>query len=514
MDTNLSSYTRLPDQPAAAPHRRPVKAIAGIFLSILLLSSLVAFILNHGPRDAPNNVPKSQVLPETWMPPSRGVEQGVSEKAFREYSGMDPEYNWTNTMLAWQRTAFHFQPQKNWMNAPLFHMGWYHIWYQYNPDSAIWGNITWGPRGIIGLDTLAPPPHCHVQNLAYPANLSDPLLLDLVKYEGNPVIGAATWHWDEGLPGPDNGLGWPRWKMAGCYWVSSMCLRQVWMMRRRIFYALGTYDTINDKWTPDNSELDVGIGLRVDYGKYYASKTFYDYNKQRRILWGWIGETDSEYDDLMKGWASVQTIPRTVVFDVKTGTNILQWPVKEVEELRRNSTEFNGVELAPGSIIRRHWRGLLEVDVGYNCSTAGAGVRGALGPFGLIVLADHSLFELTPVYFYISKDISGGYKTFFCADEIRSSLAVEVNKKVHGGMVPVLDSEKLTMRLLVDHSIVESFAQGGRTVITSRIYPTKAVDGAARAFLFNNATGVSVTASLTVWEMKSAYIKPYPFDDM
>ena len=66
----------------------------------------------------------------------------------------------------------------------------------------------------------------------------------------------------------------------------------------------------------------------------------------------------------------------------------------------------------------------------------------------------------------------------------------------------------------VDHSIVESFAQGGRTVITSRIYPTKAVDGAARAFLFNNATGVSVTASLTAWEMKSAYIKPYPFDAM
>lgn len=28
--------------------------------------------------------------------------------------------------------------------GPLFHMGWYHLFYQYNPDSAIWGNITWG----------------------------------------------------------------------------------------------------------------------------------------------------------------------------------------------------------------------------------------------------------------------------------------------------------------------------------------------------------------------------------
>ncbi|PSR93342.1 Beta-fructofuranosidase, soluble isoenzyme I like [Actinidia chinensis var. chinensis] len=632
MDTNLSSYTRLPDQPTAAPNRRPVKAIAGIFLSILLLSSLVAFILNNGPRDAPNNVPKSQVLPETWMPPSRGVEQGVSEKAFREYSGMDPEYNWTNTMLAWQRTAFHFQPQKNWMNdpnAPLFHMGWYHIWYQYNPDSAIWGNITWGhavstdlihwlhlPIAMVpdhwfdsngvwtGSATLLPDgqivilytgdtdDYVQVQNLAYPANLSDPLLLDLVKYEGNPImvpppgIGmkdfrdpTTAWVGPDGkwrvaigskvnttgitlvyqttnftsyelLEGVMHAVpGTGMWECVDFYPVSTTgrngldtsvngpgikhVLKASLDDEKKDFYALGTYDTINDKWTPDDPELDVGVGLRVDYGKYYASKTFYDHNKQRRILWGWIGETDSEYDDLMKGWASVQTIPRTVVFDVKTGTNILQWPVEEVEELRRNSIEFNGVELAPGSIVPLNIRsatqlditatfevdkealeGVLEVDVGYNCSTAGAGVRGALGPFGLIVLADHSLFELTPVYFYISKDVGGGYKTFFCADEIRSSLALEVNKKVHGGMVPVLDGEKLTMRLLVDHSIVESFAQGGRTVITSRIYPTKAVDGAARAFLFNNATGVSVTASLTVWEMKSAYIKPYPFDDI
>ncbi|PSS33175.1 Beta-fructofuranosidase, soluble isoenzyme I like, partial [Actinidia chinensis var. chinensis] len=220
-------------------------------------------------------------------------------------------------------------------------------------------------------------------------------------------------------------------------------------------------------------------------------------------------------------------------FDEKTGTNILQWPVEEVEELRLNSTEFNGVELVPGSVVPLNIRsatqlditatfevdkealeGFIEADVGYNCSTAGAVVRGTLGPFGLLVIADHSLSEFTPVYFYISKDIDGGYKTFFCADEMRSSWAVEVNKKVYGGMVPVLDGEKLAMRLLVDHSIVESFAQGGRTVITSRIYPTTAVYGAARVFLFNNATGVSVTASVTIWEMESAYIKPYPFDAM
>ena len=32
----------------------------------------------------------------------------------------------------------------------------------------------------------------------------------------------------------------------------------------------------------------------------------------------------------------------------------------------------------------------------------------------------------------------------------------------------------------VDHSLIESFAQGGRTCITSRVYPTKAIYGAAQ----------------------------------
>ncbi|KAK4563916.1 hypothetical protein RGQ29_006127 [Quercus rubra] len=39
-------------------------------------------------------------------------------------------------------------------------------------------------------------------------------------------------------------------------------------------------------------------------------------------------------------------------------------------------------------------------------------------------------------------------------------------KQICGIQVPVLDDEKFSMRKLVDHSIVESFAQGGRTVIT------------------------------------------------
>lgn len=42
---------------------------------------------------------------------------------------------------------FHFRPKKNWINDPngtIYHKGFYHIFYQYNPTSDCWGNLHWG----------------------------------------------------------------------------------------------------------------------------------------------------------------------------------------------------------------------------------------------------------------------------------------------------------------------------------------------------------------------------------
>ncbi|KAI7995999.1 Acid beta-fructofuranosidase [Camellia lanceoleosa] len=136
-----------------------------------------------------------------------------------------PIFPWTNRMLTWQRTSFHFQPKINWMNGPLYYKGWYHFFYQYNPEGAVWGNIVWGhsvstdlihwrhlpiamtydqwydsngvwtgsatllPNGdLVMLYTGSTNQTVQVQNLAYPADPSDPLLIDWVKYPKNPVL--------------------------------------------------------------------------------------------------------------------------------------------------------------------------------------------------------------------------------------------------------------------------------------------------------------------------------------
>ncbi|KAL0374847.1 UNVERIFIED_CONTAM: Beta-fructofuranosidase, insoluble isoenzyme 1 [Sesamum radiatum] len=51
------------------------------------------------------------------------------------------------------------------------------------------------------------------------------------------------------------------------------------------YYTIGTYDTEKDKYIPDKDMVDGWNGLRLDYGNFYASKSFFDPSKNRRILW-------------------------------------------------------------------------------------------------------------------------------------------------------------------------------------------------------------------------------------
>ena len=61
--------------------------------------------------------------------------------------------------------------------------------------------------------------------------------------------------------------------------------------------------------------------------------------------------------------------------------------------------------------------------------------------------------------------------------------------------------------------IVQGFAMGGRTTMTSRVYPMEAYQE-AKVYLFNNATGASVTAErLVVHEMDSAHNQLSNMDD-
>jgi beta-fructofuranosidase len=303
---------------------------------------------------------------------------------------------------------------------------------------------------------------------------------------------------------------------------------------RHDFYSIGSYNLTTRTYTPDDPSKDTGIGLRCDYGKYFASKSFYDAGKKRRIVWGWANESDSISASVTKGWAGVMTIPRVISLDHATGRNIIQEPIEELKQLRGEKVTVTDVNLAPGDVVEvkgargeqldieiefdypniresLEHKSLFEVKDEFNCERGpGAAHRGFFGPFGILVLADEKRQEQTALYFYISYSAEDdSWTTRYCADHSRSSFSPEViDHSSYGGAFEVLPSEdKLSMRVLVDSQIVESFVQGGRLVLTSRVYPMIAVGQAAHMYLFNNASTNIHVRNVDAWQMRSAALR-------
>ncbi|KAM3340357.1 beta-fructofuranosidase, insoluble isoenzyme 1 [Capsicum galapagoense] len=293
------------------------------------------------------------------------------------------------------------------------------------------------------------------------------------------------------------------------------------------YYTIGTYDTKKDRYTPDETMVDGWKGLRLDYGNFYASKTFYDPSKNRRILMGWANESDVvPTDAINKGWSGIQTIPRRLWLD-PSGRHLVQWPVEELEHLRKQKVEIRNYRLNKGEKVEVEgitpaqadvevtfsfsslenaeefdpsWADLYAQDV---CGFRGSTVQGGLGPFGLLTLSSENLEEYTPVFFRVFKT-QDKHKVLMCSDASRSS--VRNHKKMYkpsfAGYVDVdLTNKTLSLRSLIDHSVVESFGAGGKTVITSRVYPALSIYNDTHLFAFNNGTETVRIETLDAWSM-------------
>ncbi|XP_057978474.1 beta-fructofuranosidase, cell wall isozyme-like isoform X1 [Malania oleifera] len=522
------------------------------------------------------------------------------------------------------RTSFHFQPLNNWMNGVMIYHGIYHLFYQYNPLGAVWGNIVWAhstskdlinwipldpaispsqPSDINGCwsgsATILPgdkpvivytginPQNQQVQNLAMPKNQSDPYLREWIKYPHNPLMAptpiskinassfrdpTTAWQGPDGLwrliVGSEIGntgvailytskdfLHWilahylhsskatGMWECPDFYPVqinsskgldtstTGANIKHVLKLSlddtKHDYYTVGSYNPNKDIYTPDKGSVDNDSGLRYDYGKFYASKTFFDSSKHRRILWGWINESSSQEDDIKKGWSGLQAVPRSILLD-KSGKQLVQWPVVEVKTLRGKPVGMNNIELRGGSDLEIPNIKATQADVEISfkikdfkraealnpswtnpqdlCTQKGASVKGGLGPFGLLVLASKGLEEYTAVFFRIFKS-KNGYVVLMCSDQSRSSLYEKNDKTTYGAFVnmdPV--SEEVSLRTLIDHSIVESFGGEGKSCITARVYPTLAVEDKAHLHAFNNGTATVIISKLGAWSMKKAQI--------
>ncbi|MBA0581374.1 hypothetical protein Gorai_023555 [Gossypium raimondii] len=444
----------------------------------------------------------------------------------------------------------------------MYYNGIYHLFYQYNPKGAVWGNIVWAhsvSKDMVNWEALEPaiypsesfdingcwsgsatvlpenkpvifytgidPNQYQVQNYAVPENLSDPYLRKWVKPADNPIVVADETMNKTAFRDPTTA-----WKIGG-HWrmvVASRRNREGLLIYFFPVSLSGDTGLDNSAFGPNVKHVLKGFvdgwnGLRFDYGNFYASKTFFDPSKNRRILWGWTNESDTAKDDVQKGWAGLQAIPRKVWLD-PSGKQLLQWPIEEIETLRGQNVQLSNQELKSGEHIEV--KGITaaqaDVDITFSipnldkaepfdpswtnaqdlCGLKGSTVQGGVGSFGLLTLASEKLEEYTPVFFRV---FTGLYKhvVLLCSDSGSSSLRKEgLYKPSFAGFVDVDldDTYKISLRTLIDYSVVESFGAGGKTCITSRVYPLVAVFDDAHLFVFNNGTE-TITADVEAWSM-------------
>ncbi|GJZ80374.1 fructan 6-exohydrolase, partial [Tanacetum coccineum] len=354
-----------------------------------------------------------------------------------------------------------------------------------------------------------------VQNLAVPKDLSDPYLRQWVKYSGNPIINVphgikkddfrdptTAWLADDGkwrmiigsnkdnngmafLYQTEDFINWTRYdsplhKVEGCgvwecpdffpVWVDSTdgvdtsvinpidlvkhVLKVGLLETGKDYYMIGNYIPEKELYIPKN-DLTLST-LRYDYGKYYASKSFFDPVKKRRILMAWVNESHPEADAVSRGWFGIQSFPRTLWLD-QNKKQLIQWPIEEIEMLYENKIALQNKKLEGGS--------LHEV-VGITASQADVKIS----------------FKLTNLEEAEELDPSWIDPQLICSEKDASNKG---KQRTFG----------------IDHSVIESFGGGGKTCITARVYPTLAIGKDARLFAFNNGTESVVISELSAWSV-------------
>ncbi len=433
------------------------------------------------------------------------------------------------------RPQFHFTSRRGWNNDPnglVYHDGEYHLYYQHNPYGTGWGNMHWGHA--VSRDLV------HWQELPialYPVQYGDWCFSGSAVVDAENTAGFKTGEEDaivaaytstgrgeaiaysndrgrsftdyEANPVVKHSGRDPKviWYEPGQYWVMAVYDEQpregqdpgrfiafytspdlkTWQFQSRIegyyecpevfelpvdgnpadtrwvlyaadgAYAVGAFD--GKSFTPE------GEKTRYNWGNcFYASQTFTNIPKQdgRRIqiAWGTCQMPGMPFNQMMDFPVEL-SLHRT-----PEGLRMFAWPVREIESLYAASHEITDVSLAQGDnplsgLEGELWDISADIEIG-TALEVGFHVRGI------------------PV----SYDV--GNATLSCA----------------GCSAPVQVREgRLSLRILVDRTSIEVFANGGEVYMPVRSIPSdqlKTLDVFARA-------GKARLVGLQVHELRSAW---------
>lgn len=281
-------------------------------------------------------------------------------------------------------------------------------------------------------------------------------------------------------PVPDaGGTAMPFRSMWECPDFFMLDGKPILLVARGNSYLTGSY---SDHYFHQDQEGQIDFGMAA-----YAQKTMHD--RGRRIWWAWIHEKRSMKAQVEAGWAGVMSLPKHLTSRSDGMLGIA--PVEELKTLRRRAHS-----VAPQNIEES--TPLLLSGISGDCVEIEAEIDpGESTQCGLRVRSTADASEQTLIGY------ERGTQMLFC-DTSNSSKDPETattsrtvaNRGVERGVLK-LGSEPLRLRVFVDASVLETFANG-RASISDRVYPlSPASDGIG---LFSKG-GAARLRAMTVWEL-------------
>lgn len=242
--------------------------------------------------------------------------------------------------------------------------------------------------------------------------------------------------------------------------------------------------------------------LWLDWGTdNYAGVTFSNEPKNRSLLIGWMNNWDYGKFVPTEAWRGQMTLPRVLDVQKLDGKlRLVSTPAVELESLRSSSqfyetTQPLWIRTCHDFTNELHFTNpLLEVDVVFDTQLAVADTSASFQLCFFNNLAE----EICVGYTYGSNEIfldrtKSGDNSFYCDFGQRATAKRETKSKI------------LQMKVYLDTSSIEIFADGGFTTMTGLFFPTESLFGVQVAF--NSAIPVNQIKilSITIRGLKSIY---------
>lgn len=249
-------------------------------------------------------------------------------------------------------------------------------------------------------------------------------------------------------------------------------------------YFIGEFD--GNTFKNDNTTSKI---YRPDYGPdYYAAIAYNNLpDDQKPVSIGWINNWNYANDIPTTPWKSAMSLPRSVSVK-KMGDEwlLLQQPVEQVKQLRQKKSSWKNINVKNSFLLPVQSQ-VCELELIFKPSSQSiCGVRLAKGKDQYVEIGYDAVKEM--LYIDRSKAGDNNFHTAFA-----KLSRYETSLKNKNG--------RISLRIFLDKSILEVFANDGEAAMTAQIFPPEKNSSIE---LFSNVSS-TMFESVNFWSMKSIW---------